>query len=104
MLRSRIIICSTLIASWLTTHYLYHSAYLLYWDLVLIVLILFILKKDSRLRLYIDYRGLNKVIIKNRYPLPLIDETLDRLSSTSVFTELDLKDAYYYIRIQEEDV
>ena len=43
--------------------------------------IFFILKKDNRLRLYIDYRGLNKIIIKNRYPLPLINKTLDRLNS-----------------------
>jgi hypothetical protein len=46
-----------------------------------------------------DYRGLNKVTVKNRYPLPLIDKTLDRLNSAKVFTKLDLKDAYYCIRI-----
>jgi len=42
--------------------------------------ILFVLKKDGGLRLCIDYRGLNKITIKNRHPLPLIDETLDRLT------------------------
>ena len=42
-------------------------------------LILFILKKDKGLRLYINYYSLNKIIIKNRYPLPLINKTLDRL-------------------------
>ena len=53
------------------------------------------LKKDRGLRLYIDYRGLNKVTIKNRYLLPLISKTLDRLSSAEVFTKLNLKDTYY---------
>jgi len=65
--------------------------------------ILFIPKKDSRLRLYINYRGLNAVTIKNRYSLPLIIETLDRLYSSKIFTKLDLKDTYYRIRIKEGD-
>ena len=60
-------------------------------------------KKDGGLRLYVDYRGLNKVIVKNRHPLPLISETLDRLSGAKVFTKLDLKDTYYRIRIKEGD-
>jgi hypothetical protein len=51
-------------------------------------------KKDRGLRLYIDYRALNKVTIKNRTPLPLISETLDRLSQAVYFTKLDLKDVY----------
>lgn len=66
--------------------------------------ILFVPKKDGGLRLCVDYRGLNKITIKNRHPLPLIDETLDRLTGASVFTKLDLRDAYYRIRIKEEDV
>jgi len=66
-------------------------------------LILFILKKDGGLRLYIDYRRLNKVTIKNRHPLPLIRETLNRLNSLKIFTKLDLKDTYYRIRIKEGD-
>ena len=57
--------------------------------------ILFVLKKDSGLRLYIDYRGLNRVSIKNRYPLSLISEILNRLSRVKYFTKIDLKDAYY---------
>ena len=61
--------------------------------------ILFVPKKDGGLRLYVDYRGLNKVTIKNRHPLPFIDETLDRLGGAVKFTALDLKDAYYRIRI-----
>jgi len=61
--------------------------------------ILFMLKKDSSLRLYVDYRGLNKVTIKNRYPLPLIIEILNRLSNAKVFTKLNLYNTYYRIRI-----
>ena len=65
--------------------------------------ILFILKKDSTLRLYIDYRGLNNNTIKNRYSLPLIGKILDRLSRARFFTKLNVRDAYYQIPIKEED-
>jgi hypothetical protein len=65
--------------------------------------ILFTPKKDGCLRLCVDYRGLNKVTKKNRYPLPLIGETLDRLSGATQFTKLDLRDAYHRIRIREGD-
>ena len=65
--------------------------------------ILFVPKKDGGLRLCVDYRGLNKVTIKNRTPLPLISETLDRFSRAKVFTKLDLKDAYNRIRIRAGD-
>jgi Reverse transcriptase (RNA-dependent DNA polymerase) len=66
-------------------------------------LILFILKKNSRLHLYIDYRGLNKVTIRNRHPLLLISETLDRLNRVKRFTKFDLYDIYYYIYIKRGD-
>ena len=59
--------------------------------------ILFIPKKDGGLYLYINYYKLNKIIVKNYYPLPLISKTLDCLNGTKVFTKLDLKDTYYYI-------
>jgi len=52
--------------------------------------VIFVPKKDRTLRLYIDYRGLNKVTIKNRHPLPLISETLDRLVGSKYFSKLDL--------------
>jgi hypothetical protein len=65
--------------------------------------ILFVPKKDGSLRLCVDYRGLNKVTIKNRHPLPLIGELLDRLSQAKIFTKLDLRDAYHRIRIKEGD-
>ncbi|KAJ2903487.1 hypothetical protein MKZ38_009886 [Zalerion maritima] len=58
--------------------------------------ILFVSKKDGTLRLCVDYRGLNEVIIKNRYPLPLINEIMDRVSGATVFSKIDLKDAYYW--------
>ena len=50
-----------------------------------------------------DYRGLNKVTKKNRYPLLLISKTLDRLVGASVFTKLNLKDTYYRLRIKQGD-
>ena len=65
--------------------------------------IFFIPKKDGTLRLCVDYRGLNAITIKNRYPLPLISETLDRLSGAKIFTQLDLRDAYHRIRIKKGD-
>ena len=65
--------------------------------------ILFVPKKDGGLRLCVDYRGLNKVTVKNRHPLPLISETLDRLNGAKQFTKLDLKDAYHRMRIRKGD-
>ena len=65
--------------------------------------ILFVPKKDGTLRLCVDYRGLNDITVKNRYPLPLISELLDRLNGARVFSKLDLKDAYYRIRLREGD-
>lgn len=65
--------------------------------------ILFAKKKDGSLRLCVDYRGLNKVTIKNRGSLPLITESLDRLKQAKVFTKLDLKEAYHRVRIAEGD-
>jgi hypothetical protein len=62
--------------------------------------ILFVLKKDGSLRLYMDYRGLNMITKKNCYLLPLISEILDRLRHATVFSALDLKDAYYRILIK----
>ena len=65
--------------------------------------VLFTPKPDGTLRLCVDYRGLNSMRIKNRYPLPLIDEILDRLSGARVFTKIDVKNAYYRLRIRESD-
>jgi hypothetical protein len=65
--------------------------------------ILFILKKDGSLRLYVNYRDLNKIIVKNRYSFSLVRETLDRLSGAAIYTKFDFKEAYYKIRIKKGD-
>ena len=65
--------------------------------------ILFDRKSDGSLRLCVDYWGLNNLTIKNRYPLLLIRESLDKLERAKQFTQLDLTSAYYRIRIREED-
>jgi hypothetical protein len=62
---------------------------------------LFVKKADGSLRLCVDYRGLNEITIKDRYPLPLIRETLAQLSKAKYFTKLDIKDAYYLLRMAE---
>ena len=65
--------------------------------------ILFVGKPDGSLRLCVDYRGFNNLTIKNRYPLPLIGESLDRLGRAKRFTQLDLTSAYHRMRIKEGD-
>lgn len=65
--------------------------------------ILFVKKKDGSLRLCVDYRGLNEGTIKNRYPLPLIRETLNQLSKARYYTTLDIRSAYNLIRVAEGD-
>ncbi|SPC67775.1 related to Gag-pol polyprotein [Ustilago sp. UG-2017b] len=65
--------------------------------------ILFVKKKDGSLRLCVDYRGLNQITIRNRYPLPLIDELLDRLREARFFTCIDLCGAYNLICIAKGD-
>ena len=64
---------------------------------------LFDWKPDGNLCLCVDYRGFNNITIKNRYPLPLIGESLDRLGQAKRFTQLDLTNAYYWMRICEDD-
>ncbi|KAI3437402.1 uncharacterized protein J3R85_005383 [Psidium guajava] len=66
--------------------------------------VLFVKKKDGTLRLCIDYRQLNKVTIKNRYPLPRIDDLFDQLQGASVFSKIDLRSGYHQLRIKGEDV
>jgi len=55
------------------------------------------------MRLYIDYRRLNKITIKNQYPLPLVGELFNRLNYAKIFTKLDLYNAYYRIYIKKGD-
>jgi len=64
---------------------------------------MFVKKKVGKLRLCADYRALNEVTKKNRHPLRLISEALDRLGGAKYFTKLDIKDAYHNIRIREGD-
>ena len=60
-------------------------------------------KNIMNLRLIVDYRSLNAVTVKNRYPLPLIDTLLNRLEGVKYFTRLNLRNAYHLIRIREGD-
>ena len=60
-------------------------------------------KKDKTLRPCIDYRGLNDVTVKNRYPLPLISSAFELLQGATIFTKLDLRNAYHLVRIREGD-
>uniref|UniRef100_A0A3Q2ZPZ1 ribonuclease H n=1 Tax=Kryptolebias marmoratus TaxID=37003 RepID=A0A3Q2ZPZ1_KRYMA len=63
----------------------------------------FVQKKDKSLRPCIEYRGLNQITVKNKYPLPLIDSVHQQLHSATVFTKLDLRNAYHLVRIREGD-
>ncbi|KAJ0431726.1 putative nucleotidyltransferase, Ribonuclease H [Helianthus annuus] len=66
--------------------------------------VLFVKKKDGSMRLCIDYRELNKVTIKNRYPLPRIDDLFDQLQGASYFSKIDLRSGYHQLRVRDEDV
>ncbi|KAK1433348.1 hypothetical protein QVD17_10258 [Tagetes erecta] len=66
--------------------------------------ILFVKKKDGSLRMCIDYRDLNKVTIKNRYPLPRIDDLFDQLQGSSYFSKIDLRSGYHQVKVRKEDV
>ena len=65
--------------------------------------ILFVKKKDGSLHICVDYRGLNKATMKNRYPLPLISGFLDQLGKAKIFTKIDLRGTYNLVRIKEGD-
>ena len=67
-------------------------------------LVLFVKKKDGSLRLCIDYRELNKVTIRNQYPLPRIDDLFDQLQGARVFSKIDLRSGYHQLKIRSEDV
>ena len=64
---------------------------------------LFSKKKNKTLRLCIDYQQLNRVTIKNRYPLPRIDDLFDQLRGARVFSKIDLYIGYHQLRVREAD-
>eukprot|EP00253_Pinus_taeda_P020650 PITA_20650 len=66
--------------------------------------VLFVKKKDGTLRMCIDYRQLKKMTIKNKYPLPRIDELFDQVKGAIVFFKIDLCSGYHQIKIKEEDI
>nr|GEX95815.1 retrotransposable element Tf2 [Tanacetum cinerariifolium] len=66
--------------------------------------ILFVKKKDGSFRMCIDYRELNKLTVKNRYPLPRIDDFFDQLQGSNVYFKIDLRSGYHQLRVREEDI
>nr|GEU67455.1 retrovirus-related Pol polyprotein from transposon 17.6 [Tanacetum cinerariifolium] len=66
--------------------------------------VLFVKKKDGSFWMCIDYRKLNKLTVKNRYPLPMIDDLFDQLQGSSVYSKIDLRSSYHQLRVREEDI
>ncbi|KAF0736105.1 Transposon Ty3-G Gag-Pol polyprotein [Aphis craccivora] len=66
--------------------------------------VLLVKKKDETLRLCIDYRELNKKIVRDRYPLPLIDDQIDRLRGAVIFSTLDLRNGFFHVSVDEPSV
>ncbi|WMV58224.1 hypothetical protein MTR67_051609, partial [Solanum verrucosum] len=66
--------------------------------------LLFVKKKDDTMRLWIDYKHLNKVTVKNCYPMPMIDNLFDELQGAVVFSKIDLRSRYHQLRITAADV
>ena len=66
--------------------------------------VLFVKKKDGTLRMCIDYRQINKVTVKKKYPLPRIEDLFDQLKEAGVFSKIDLRSGYYQLRVKDVDV
>ncbi|GJR01588.1 putative reverse transcriptase domain-containing protein [Tanacetum coccineum] len=66
--------------------------------------VLFVKKKDGSFRMCIDYLELNKLTMKNRFPLPRIDDLFDQLQGSSVYSKIDLRSGYHQLRVREEDI
>jgi hypothetical protein len=69
-----------------------------------VALVLFVKKKDGTLRLCIDFKQLNKVTVKNKYPLLRIDDLFDQLKGAKIFSKIDLRLGYHQVRIKDEDI
>jgi hypothetical protein len=67
-------------------------------------LVLLVEKKDGTKRMCIDYRSLNEVIVKNKYPLPRIEDLFEQLRGVSVFSKIDLRSSYHQLRIRPSDI
>jgi hypothetical protein len=65
--------------------------------------VLFVFKPNGKLRIYVDYRQLNAITVKNRYTLPLIYEMQDRIKGAKIFTKMDIRKGYYKIRIKKNE-
>ena len=66
--------------------------------------VLFVKKKEGSLRMCFDYRELNKLAVKNKYPLPRIDDLFDQLQGKTVFSKIDLRSRYHQLRIKDGDI
>ena len=66
--------------------------------------VLFVSKKDGSLRMCVDYRALNRLTVKNSYPLPRIDDILDQLFEAKYFTKIDLRSGFHQIRLDKESI
>ncbi|GKD59168.1 reverse transcriptase domain-containing protein [Tanacetum coccineum] len=66
--------------------------------------VLFVKKKDGSFRMCINYRELNKLTVKNRYPLPRIDDLFDQLQGSSTYSKIDLRSGYHQLRVRDEDI
>nr|GFC95346.1 putative reverse transcriptase domain-containing protein [Tanacetum cinerariifolium] len=66
--------------------------------------VLFVKKKDRSMRLCNDYRELNRITIRNRYPLPRIDDLFDQLQGAKYFSKIDLRSGYHQLRVKDQDI